>query len=135
MLTSSEYVSRLREILVTAHHLAQVHLGTAQLRQEYYDKKAHGTPIQPGEQVRLNSPTPVAGVPTKFKREWAGSYIIVENVSPSTCRIAKICANPGDRCITVHFNLKAAFSMKTDPFSGEDSGIDLLPGGRLSDPE
>ncbi|VDP42599.1 unnamed protein product [Echinostoma caproni] len=65
MLTSSEYVLQLRETLTAAYQLARVHLGNAQRHQkEYYDKKAHGTPVQPGEQVWLNSPTSVPSMPT-----------------------------------------------------------------------
>ncbi|VDP29862.1 unnamed protein product [Echinostoma caproni] len=46
----------------------------------------------------------IPGMPTKFKHEWTGPFVVVEILSPSTCRVTKAGTDPERESSIVHFN-------------------------------
>ncbi|THD18022.1 hypothetical protein D915_011113 [Fasciola hepatica] len=103
--TSTDYAIRLCRTLGDSHRLARTHLRTSQRHQkEFYDRKAHGTPVQPGEEVWMKSMTQVQGLPSKFKYHWTGPFIVIETLSPTTCRVARVGEKPETQSQIVHYN-------------------------------
>ncbi|TPP64413.1 hypothetical protein FGIG_03828 [Fasciola gigantica] len=93
--TSTDYTIKLYRTLGDGHRLARTHLRISQRHQkEFYDCKAHETPVQPGEAVWMKSMSQVPGIPSKFKYDWTGPFIVIETLSPTTCRVARVGENP-----------------------------------------
>ena len=106
----TEYVKNLPKTIVESHHIARQHLRTAQNRQkEYYDRQAHGQPLDIGQFVllRSNNPTPIAA--TKFCHQWKGPYEVVRIVSEASCLVKEAGQNRKPAFI-VHFNQLKPYS-------------------------
>lgn len=100
----TDYVTTLREKLRMSHQLAREHLGTAQRYQkEYYDRKAYGSPFQPGDKVWLHVTAIPLGVPRKLHQQWAGPYVILRLQGETTCVIQEW-ERPTARETVTHFN-------------------------------
>ncbi|TPP63782.1 hypothetical protein FGIG_03879 [Fasciola gigantica] len=103
--TSTDYAIKPCQTLGDSHRLARTHLRTSQRHQkEFYDRKAHGTPVQPGEEVWMKPMTQVPEIPSKFKYDWTGPFIVIETLSPTTCRVARVGENPETQSQIVHYN-------------------------------
>ncbi|MGL4266101.1 MAG: DDE-type integrase/transposase/recombinase, partial [Weissella cibaria] len=100
----NDYVIKLRDSIRKCENMAREHLGVAQKRQkEYYDRKAHGSPLKAGDNVWLHMSIPTSGMPAKLHREWKGPYTVMKVLSDTTCLI-KDTRDAMTRPMTVHFN-------------------------------
>jgi hypothetical protein len=115
----TEYANVLKENLIKSHQLARIHLDGAWRRQkEYFDKKAHGTPLEVGDKVLLQVTSPKPGVPTKLHHEWQGPFIVEKVLTESLYSIRR--DNPQGVPLVVHFNrLKPIHSDPPDPTTHE----------------
>ncbi|THD27613.1 hypothetical protein D915_001623 [Fasciola hepatica] len=103
--TSTDYAIKLCRTLGDSHRLARTHLRTSQHHQkEFYDRKAHETPVQLGGEVWMKSMTQVLGIPPKFKYDWTGPFVVIETLSPTTCRVARVGENPETQSQIVQYN-------------------------------
>nr|CAH8819193.1 unnamed protein product [Trichobilharzia regenti]CAH8839217.1 unnamed protein product [Trichobilharzia regenti]CAH8864710.1 unnamed protein product [Trichobilharzia regenti] len=101
-LIASEHVIRLRRNLNKVHQMTRDILQTNQRYQkEYYDRKAHGSPVEPGDKVMLLKEAPPKGKALKFHKRWEGPFTVVEVLSDCTCRIQE--PNSSHSLVT-HFN-------------------------------
>ncbi|KAF5394132.1 hypothetical protein PHET_12186 [Paragonimus heterotremus] len=84
-LLSTEFVIHLRQDLLKTHQLTREYLATAEnCQKDYYDCSVRGSPLQPGEQVYLLTPTPPLGAPAKLHKEWVSPYIVRETYNETT---------------------------------------------------
>ena len=110
---STAYGVKLRRDVQRAHELARMHLESAHRHQrDYYDKKAFGSPVQPGQLVYVHRPTPPPGMPPKLYKEWVGPFVVEEVYSDSTCRVRD--PDRPSSTTTVHFNRLKLATMAVD---------------------
>ncbi|CAL8106961.1 unnamed protein product [Calicophoron daubneyi] len=103
-LLSTDYAIRLQDDLRKAHDLARNYLqSTHRHQKEFYDQRAHGSPVRPGQCVYLHVPNPPPGVPAKLHKEWNGPFYVYEFYSDTTCRIGEANTLPF-QTFTVHYN-------------------------------
>ena len=103
-LLSTTYVQDLRKRLIHSHQLARQSLQAAQRHQkEYYDRRAHTSPIQPGDYVWLHSGAPTPGLAMKFQRKWKGPFKVLRLLTDTTCLITPE-GGTEDQAFTVHYN-------------------------------
>ena len=125
-LLSTDFAIRLQDDLGNAHNLARTYLQSNYRHQkDYYDQRAHGTPVRPGQSVYLHVPNPPPGVPAKLHKEWAGPFYVYEVYADTTCRIGEANALPS-QTFTVHYNhLKLASTGQHDhnPQTSTDSPL------------
>ncbi|THD18553.1 hypothetical protein D915_010819 [Fasciola hepatica] len=101
--TSTEYAIKLCRTLGDSHRFARTHLGTSQRHQkEFYDRKAHETPVRSGVEVWMKSMTQAPGMPSKFRYHWTGPFIVIEALSLTTCRVARVGEDPETQSQIVH---------------------------------
>ena len=85
------YVQKLRKVLTEAFERVRDQVGTQQERQqEFYNKRVHGKPHDPGVLVWLFNPAVPRGRAKKFHRPWTGPYWILAQLSDSTYRIQNV---------------------------------------------
>ncbi|CAH8547811.1 unnamed protein product [Dicrocoelium dendriticum] len=135
-LLATDYAVRLRRDLTKAYSLAREHLGAARrCQKDYYDRKVHGCPLQPGQQVYLHTPNPSQGVPAKLHKEWSGPFVVEEVYTDSTCRIYRQ-GEDTDRSIVVHFNRLKPATLSTHPISSSQRPVtDTDPPDALTEVE
>ncbi|CAL8068035.1 unnamed protein product [Calicophoron daubneyi] len=103
-LSATDFAWKIRQDVRRSYDLARQHLHSAQRHQkDYYDQKAHGTPLQPGQLVYLHSPNIPTGQPAKLHKAWEGPFTVTEICSDTTCRISRPDAPTSDSLV-VHFN-------------------------------
>ncbi|VDD78593.1 unnamed protein product [Mesocestoides corti] len=101
--STSEYVAEVRRQLRRSFDSARSQLALAHKRQkDYYDKRAHGTPVEEGDLVWMAT-TNVVGEGRKFQRSWEGPYVVDTVLSETTCLIRSLDDSPGQG-FTIHFN-------------------------------
>ncbi|THD18518.1 hypothetical protein D915_010921 [Fasciola hepatica] len=103
--TSTDYAIKTCRTLGDSQRLARTHLRTSQRHQkEFYHIKAHGTLVEPGEEVWMKSMTQVPGIPSKVKYDWTGPFTVIETLSTMTCRVARVGENPETQSQIVPYN-------------------------------
>ncbi|KAF7258376.1 hypothetical protein EG68_05057 [Paragonimus skrjabini miyazakii] len=102
-LLTTEHIHQINSSLICCHQLTRSHLQAAERHQKaYFAGRVHGAQQQPGDGVWMNDGVPPPGIPSKLRKQWNGSYIIVEALTDVTYRI-KLPAIPGWSSV-VHFN-------------------------------
>ena len=100
----TDFVSDLRDNLVSAFRNVRNHLAAAQKRQkDSFDKGVKHTLYNEGDLVLKTDPQLKLDEASKFHRNWAGPYRILERISEVTYKICKEGDSPR-RSKVVHFN-------------------------------
>lgn len=82
------YVANFRSNLITAYQNVREHMGhQLDCQKEFYDRKIHGQPFQPGDLVWLHSQHVKRGQAKKLHCPWTGPYRVVNRLSDAVYRI------------------------------------------------
>ena len=112
----SEPAAELNEKLYEVHEHAQMTMGKEQRRQkDYYHRKVHGEPFEPGDLVWLLEPHKAKS--RKFYLPWQGPYEVLSRTSEVNYRICKKSAP--EKWQKVHFNRLKPFVGDTPPRRSE----------------
>ena len=112
----SESGAELNERLYEVHSHAQLTMGKEQRRQkEYYQRRVHGTPFDPGELVWLFEPHKAKS--RKFYLPWKGPYEVLSRTSEVNYQICK----PGapEKSQNIHFNRLKPYISEPPPRRSE----------------
>ena len=114
-LTATDFAWKIQRDVRQSYNLARLHLQNAHRHQkDYYDQRAHGTPLQPGQLVYLHSPAIPLGQASKLHKVWDGPFIVTEICSDTTCRIRRQ-DTPNRESLVVHFNRLRPATNATQP--------------------
>ena len=101
--TPGEFATTLQTALENAYSLVRSKTGAKQERQkEFYNRKVHGKPFSPGDQVWLFSPVVPRGKSKKLHHPWTGPWVVVKRLSDAVYRIQSL-AGHRKRAV-VHFD-------------------------------
>ncbi|THD25434.1 hypothetical protein D915_003639 [Fasciola hepatica] len=118
---STDYAVQLYRNFNDSNRLARTHLRAPQCHQkEFYDCKAYGMPVQPDEQDWAKSMTQILEIASKFKHTWTGPFIVIETLSPTICRVARVGENPETQNQIVHYN-------RLKPAIHNDGAVSIKP--------
>ncbi|BHF62388.1 hypothetical protein SprV_0200537000 [Sparganum proliferum] len=129
-----EFVRNLRANLYRTHELARTYLSTAHQRQkEYYDRRAHGAPYQPGDKVFWFQDRLPPGSADKFSTHWIGPFVVVEVPSEALC-ILRASDDPEGPTFAAHFNKLKPYALDDNSCGPVSSELPSFPSAELPHP-
>ncbi|BHF65296.1 hypothetical protein SprV_0200830600 [Sparganum proliferum] len=129
-----EFVRNLRANLYRTHELAHTYFSTAHQRQkEYYDRRAHGAPYQPGDKVFWFQDRLPPGSADKFSTHWIGPFVVVEVPSEALC-ILKASDDPEGPTFAAHFNKLKPYALDDNSCGPVSSELPSFPSAELPHP-
>ncbi|BHF67842.1 hypothetical protein SprV_0301087100 [Sparganum proliferum] len=129
-----EFVRNLRANLYRTHELARTYPSTAHQRQkEYYDRRAHGAPYQPGDKVFWFQDRLPPGPADKFSTHWIGPFVVVEVPSEALC-ILRATDDPEGPTFAAHFNKLKPYVLDDNSCGPVSSELPSFPSAELPDP-
>ena len=142
ILSATDFAWKVQRDVRHSYDLARKHLQNAHRHQkDYYDQKAHGTPLQPGQLVYLHSSVIPVGRPAKLHKAWEGPFVVNEICSDTTCRISR-CDAPTSDTLVVHFNrlrpatnaAQSHTAINPPPSQIVDQTVEIPPQGGIATP-
>uniref|UniRef100_A0A0X3NU41 Integrase catalytic domain-containing protein n=1 Tax=Schistocephalus solidus TaxID=70667 RepID=A0A0X3NU41_SCHSO len=121
MLTT-EYGTRLRQVIRQAHNAARSSIQTAATHQKTnHDRTCSGQNFQTGDLVLHFNPIPPRGTTSKFHHPWRGPFVILDTFPPTNLRL-RDAVQPQATPFTAHFS-------KLKPYRGRlpTCSFDTLP--------
>ncbi|BHF58737.1 hypothetical protein SprV_0100169200 [Sparganum proliferum] len=129
-----EFVRNLRANLYRTHELARTYLSTAHQRQkEYYGRRAHGAPYQPGDKVFWFQDRLSLGSADKFSTHWIGPFVVVEVPSEALC-ILRASDDPEGPTFAAHFNELKPYALDDNSCGPVSSELPSFPSAELPHP-
>ncbi|BHF61375.1 hypothetical protein SprV_0100434900 [Sparganum proliferum] len=129
-----EFVRNLRANLYRTHELARTYLPTAHQRQkEYYDRRAHGAPYQPGNKVFWFQDRLPPASADKFSTHWIGPFVVVEVPSEALC-ILRASDDPEGPTFAAYFNKLKPYALDDNSCGPVSSELPSFPSAELPHP-